>query len=132
MRSCETVLVFPKSTGAFVTIVKSPLNVIPSRQICVVDAVEQFPGFDIGCGLVCHTAKVPVSDVLWVAMYALKSAIAVLDWFDPHVPPGRIALEVERVGRCCRVVVRIEDERRERHGSGRGGRHARRARGLLR
>ena len=82
----QTVLVFPKSTGAFVTIVKSPLNVIPSRQICVVEAVEQV-GFDIGWGLVCQTAKVPVSDVLCVAMYALKSAIAVLDWFDPHVRP---------------------------------------------
>ena len=39
-----TVLVFPKSTAAFVTTVKSPLNVIPSRQICVVEAVVQFPG----------------------------------------------------------------------------------------
>jgi hypothetical protein len=42
-----TVLVFPKSTGAFVTRVKFPLNVIPSRQIWVVDAVVQ-EAFDIG------------------------------------------------------------------------------------
>src|SRR6185436_351820 len=81
-----TVLVLPTSTGAFVTTVKSPLSVIPSRQICVVEAVVH-DEFDMGCGLTCHTAKVPVSDVLCAAMYALKSAIAVLDWFDPQVPP---------------------------------------------
>ena len=63
-----TVPVFPKSTGALVTTVKVPPNVIPSRQICVVDAVVHTCAVSIGCGLVCHTAKVPVSDVLWVAM----------------------------------------------------------------
>src|SRR5262245_22106840 len=81
------VSVLPKSTGAFVTSVKSPLSVTLSRQICVVDAVVQLPGFDIGWALLCHTAKVPVREFLCVATYALKSATAVLDWFDPHVPP---------------------------------------------
>jgi hypothetical protein len=80
-----TVLVFPKSIGAFVTTVKFPLNVIPSRQICVVDAVVHVE-LDIGWGLACQTANVPVSAVLCAAMYALKSAIAVVDWFDPQVP----------------------------------------------
>src|SRR5438477_6741181 len=80
-----TVPVFPKSTGAFVTRVKSPLNVIPSRQIWVVEAVVHVE-FDIGCALLCHTAKVPVSEFLCVAIYALKSATAVADWFDPQVP----------------------------------------------
>src|SRR5262245_45563716 len=79
--------VLPKSIGAFVTSVKSPLRVTVSRQICVVDEVEQFPGFDIGWALLCHTANVPVSELLCVATYALKSETAVLDWFDPHVPP---------------------------------------------
>src|SRR5436190_20567773 len=63
----DTLDVFPKSTGAFVTTVKSPPSVIPSRQICVVDEVVQFPGFDIGCALLCQTAKVPVNEVVWVA-----------------------------------------------------------------
>src|SRR5207247_7825997 len=79
-----TVDVLPKSTGAFVTSVKSPPSVIPSRQICVVDDVVQFPGFDIGCGLRCQTANVPVSEVLCVATYALKSATAVVDWLEPQ------------------------------------------------
>jgi hypothetical protein len=61
------VLVFPKSTGAFVTTVKSPLNVIPSRQICVVEAVLH-DELDMGWGLTCHTANVPVRDVLCAAM----------------------------------------------------------------
>ena len=69
---------FPKSTGAFVTIVRSPPSVIPSRQIWVVDAVVHVE-LDIGWGLVCHTPNVPVSDVLCAAMYALKSATAVAD-----------------------------------------------------
>ena len=82
-----TVLVFPKSTGAFVTTVKSPLSVIPSRQICVVEAVVQFPGSTSAAGWSARPRRCPVSDVLWVATYALKSATAVLDWFDPQVPP---------------------------------------------
>jgi hypothetical protein len=83
-----TVEVLPKSTGAFVTIVTSPPSVIPSRQICVVDDVVQFPGFDIGWGLRCQTANVPVSVVLCVATYALKSATAVVDWFEPQMFVG--------------------------------------------
>src|SRR6266487_3795312 len=66
------VLVFPKSTGEFVTRVKSPDKVIPSRQIWVVDAVSHTCELFIGAGERCHTANVPVSDVLCVAMYALK------------------------------------------------------------
>jgi hypothetical protein len=80
-----TVLVFPKSIGAFVTTVRSPPSVIPSKQICVVEAVVHVE-LDMGCAVLCHTPKVPVSEVLCAATYALKSPTAVLDWFDPHVP----------------------------------------------
>ena len=123
-----TVLVFPKSTGAFVTTVKSPLNVIPSRQICVVEAVVHVE-FDIGCGLTCHTANVPVERRLVRGDVRVEVRDRCARLVRSARAAGRIALEVERVGRGRRVVVRIEDERRERHGSGRGGGHARRARG---
>src|SRR5690349_14962886 len=64
----ETVLVFPKLTGALVISVKSPLRVIPSR-LMKVDAD----------GVRCQTANVPVSEVLCAVTYVLKSLTAVVE-----------------------------------------------------
>src|SRR3954464_14789410 len=68
------VAVLPKSTGAFVTMVRSPPSESPSRSILV-----------FLVGWVCQTPYVPVIPLLDTA---LKPETAVAEVVDgPHVPP---------------------------------------------
>src|SRR5262245_35149364 len=68
-----TVLVLPNVTGAFVMSVKSPPSVIPSRLIAVDDD-----------GLRCHTAKVPVIELLLALTLLLKFVTASVASFAPQ------------------------------------------------